>query len=246
MYNSDSTTKCDILNVLPAPPVSVVKGDAPAVIVTSIHWARSFGPAALLVTYRSHGVVIWDAMTANTLRVYPIPSLVASASLSVDEKLLVVSNHRNGFDIYNLGYSGKVRTLEFKAVGQQRATSVAFLRGGRVVLSGSLRGNCGLWQLDEEIPMQVLDHHEKTEIFTLAEYYDLDNDICLFATGTHRAPGTEGTVINLWKVKASYRKRVAELGLRFFWCAAVILTTALAIYVSLYIARSREDISKID
>ncbi|KAJ3502747.1 hypothetical protein NLJ89_g8743 [Agrocybe chaxingu] len=105
---------------LSTPPVQVVMGEVRDVVVSGLHWAPAFGDDALLVTYQSHGIIIWDAETASTIRLYPIPSLIAASSFLNEHKLLAISNHTTGFNIYNLDFSGRARNLEFDIGDMQR------------------------------------------------------------------------------------------------------------------------------
>ncbi|KAJ3492075.1 hypothetical protein NLJ89_g11275 [Agrocybe chaxingu] len=72
----------DLLALLPSPPIQVVKGSEKDVVVTSLHWAASWGSDALIATYFYHGIVYVHSFPVQVVqaRIHPEPDALYSVS----------------------------------------------------------------------------------------------------------------------------------------------------------------------
>jgi RNA polymerase sigma factor (sigma-70 family) len=120
-------------------------------------YALAFSPNNRLLASGGGGgddeaVLLWDADKGVEVRRLPHRSAVISAlAFSADGKMLAVGANDGTLCLYEVG-TGKERRLI--RVGQQRVTSLAFLRGGKTLLSGGY-GTVQLWDAvtGEKLPL---------------------------------------------------------------------------------------------
>jgi len=85
-----------------------------------------------------------------------------NASLSVDQRFLVVSNLSTGFDVYDVE-TGRLRRMFHCEIGvksKRTCLPVIFIRGGEFILGGSSFGESPIFHLGSILPSAVyyLDH----------------------------------------------------------------------------------------
>jgi len=105
-------------------------------------------------------VVLWDAATGKTLRVFPGKSaLVTSLALSEDGKRLL-AGYAGGAFLWDTVTGEKLQTLE----GKGWVLSVAFSRDGQQVLTGGALANSGhlaiLWDAGTGKQLQTFQRHK--------------------------------------------------------------------------------------
>ncbi|KAJ3501186.1 hypothetical protein NLJ89_g9454 [Agrocybe chaxingu] len=130
------------------------------VIVSSIHWANSISPHALLATYLDHGIILWDTDSGSKLRNISILARAGDATLSPDHRFVALSNLETGFDVYECDTFKAVKTLdcELSVKKQRTCLPIKFIRGGEFLLGGSSFGRPAVYRLDMEGPVELLIH----------------------------------------------------------------------------------------
>ncbi|KAJ3528691.1 hypothetical protein NM688_g7961 [Phlebia brevispora] len=126
------------------------------VIVTSLSWYEDPGQL-LIVSYRFHGIHIWDVRSATVLRTVLDPGgVLGNASLSPDQRYLAVVTE-GGVDVIR---------IQDKALGKKPVYAdcgvdypVVFLHDGRAVLTSTVDGNVQLTTRDGS-HLQTLRHRD--------------------------------------------------------------------------------------
>ncbi|KAH9909426.1 WD40-repeat-containing domain protein [Epithele typhae] len=171
------------------------------VIVTSLHWTSSFdSPSLLLVTYMSHGIVLFDGRTGSRLHMMPVPGLIADAHLSPDHTLLAVSNLLNGFELFLVDKPGEIEPLFSvnQDVSARRPLPVRFLHKGTAFLGGTSQGKINIWSVYTRLK-QTLSLPGKHTGSRYPAHYDNSTDSFVIVTGLFRL-GVPCPII-LWKAQ---------------------------------------------
>ncbi|KAG1883713.1 WD40-repeat-containing domain protein [Suillus subluteus] len=163
------------------------------VIITGLHWMQTKEcQFTLAVSYLHHGIVFWNALTHTRIQCLPVPSFVASTTISPDHHLLAVSNLMHGFDIYNLetyAIEGRV----FNEISTGHVVPVLFIHHGCAVIGGSATGTVRMWDVDSTNFMHALEHGGSAYLCI-----DPIQDQFLIATGVE---GCNTTYIQLWEAE---------------------------------------------
>ncbi|THH19758.1 hypothetical protein EUX98_g8710 [Antrodiella citrinella] len=164
---------------LPDPPKSS-DTESLDVVVTSIHWLNR---TDLLVTYMQHGMVVFDSSQDWAVRSLTVSGLIASASISPSKDRIVLSNIRNGFDIYNLNTRSPVHILRHQVASLSPVPAI-FLHDGYAVLGGTTAGQCYLWDATNGHVMHSLQlPSNDIEVFAVSAYHNPKTDAFYIATG---------------------------------------------------------------
>ncbi|KAI0738687.1 WD40-repeat-containing domain protein [Daedaleopsis nitida] len=148
-----NTRHFTLIQDLPEPPKSSHNKDM-EVLVTSLHWTAATIPGAhrlLMATYMYHGVQFFDAVTGDITRTFPIPGMIASASLSPNGAYLAVSNVFKGFDVYKVQSEKPIASFEYDEPSSLKSAGpipVLFIHGGRALVGGSMVGKVCLWHVN--------------------------------------------------------------------------------------------------
>ncbi|KAF9521452.1 WD40-repeat-containing domain protein [Crepidotus variabilis] len=169
--------------------------------VTSLHWADSLFPNALLVTYLNHGVVVWNMETSDVIYTIPLDTLAGDAALSADHRFLAISNISYGFDVYDIVDKKHVKSLKYED-GSGRCLPVAFIHGGNYLIGGSSIGSLAISHLGRQEPINYLDHPENPVILSIASHYDSLSTNSIIACGS---AGVEDSAhIWVWRGQANW------------------------------------------
>ncbi|KAJ3553430.1 hypothetical protein NM688_g3619 [Phlebia brevispora] len=126
------------------------------VIITSLSWYETPGQL-LIVSYRFHGIHLWDVQSTSVLRTVVDPGgMLGTASISVDQKYLATVTE-DGVDVIRI----QDKTLGRRPVYADSGVDypVIFLHGGRAVLTSTLDGNVRLATRDGT-SLQTLRHRD--------------------------------------------------------------------------------------
>jgi WD40 repeat protein len=133
-------------------------------------WPRSLhflkGGNRLIVSYLNHGIVCWDVRSGIMLwQIKPDSPRIGYSSISRDQRFLLVSNLRDGMDLYKIGQPGKVVSFRQAAVPEKNyPMNTHFLHNDRAVVCGSPTGKVGIWDTLTGGYLQTL-YHDGTWLF---------------------------------------------------------------------------------
>ncbi|KAH7918994.1 WD40 repeat-like protein [Leucogyrophana mollusca] len=165
----------------------------------------------LIVSYLNHGIVCWDVETNTQLwRIIPIHRhrLVGHASLSPDQRTLLVSNLSEGMDLYNLGQSRPIRSFKYTLDSEANfPLEVSFLHEGAAVACGSPTGDVNIWDSATGEHRQTLTH-EGTPVQAITAHQREEAAFIVTAT----SGSGERTVIKLWRTKLELQETVSWFG----------------------------------
>ena len=130
-------------------------------------------PFCLVIIYR-YLSRFWDAHKGSMLHFISIKTLAyvhylachrsilkfftrCNTSLSPDHRLLAISNHCTGFDIYDLNSDEPVMSMTH-AIRKQIGPPVSFVHGGHALLGGSSTGRVNLWDVESGRRLHSLVH----------------------------------------------------------------------------------------
>ncbi|KAH7904641.1 WD40-repeat-containing domain protein [Hygrophoropsis aurantiaca] len=152
----------------------------------------------LIVSYLNHGIVCWDVETCTQLwRIIPIHRhrLIGFASLSPDQRALLVSNLSEGTDMYSLGQSRPIRSFKYAVDSQANfPVEALFLHDGAAVVSGSPTGEVNIWDAVTGEHRQTLTH-DSFPVQAIAAHQR--ENFAFLACAT--SGSGEKTVLKIWK-----------------------------------------------
>ncbi|KAI6008457.1 WD40-repeat-containing domain protein [Pisolithus marmoratus] len=186
---------------LPAPPKVEAKytDNDLRVRPRALHFLS--GGRKLIASYLNHGIVVWNIVDKTVAWHVKPPSIsqIASSAICHDMNVLVVSTLQDGLCLYKLGGKKAIWIWDHEpGRGVQCPLSVAFLHGGRAVVSGATTGNICVWNTDSKDLYQVLPHGS-----------DIMQAVATYQQGAwnyiavRSALKGQGTYIKIWKANIS-------------------------------------------
>ncbi|TFK18418.1 YVTN repeat-like/Quino protein amine dehydrogenase [Coprinopsis marcescibilis] len=147
--------------VLSDPPAFRKKGTIEIedlVIPRDLHFYQ--GDTMLMVSYLNHGVVCWDLATGDTLwQIEPRHDHSGHSAFSPSGKWIAVFNLSSGIDIYSVQDQRRIKTLPINLDQNNNVPmQIAFVKGGKEILSGAHYGALRIWDVESGNPVQRLGH----------------------------------------------------------------------------------------
>ncbi|KDQ06164.1 hypothetical protein BOTBODRAFT_181861 [Botryobasidium botryosum FD-172 SS1] len=95
-----------------------------------------------------------------------------SLSIASDDKLALIHNLKNGFDLISMASGSPVRSFHtsFPPAQRQRPLPVAFGQGETIAIAGDADGRVLIWKAADGLELQILEHEVNQQIFYLSTW----------------------------------------------------------------------------